>query len=57
MDALREDPDFPELDARLLTKDRFTPRASGRFHRPEDILVLEARALTRGLEVGISVKK
>lgn len=55
--TLREDPDFPELDARLLAKDLFTPHASGRFHRPEDILVLEARALTRGLEVGVAIAK
>ena len=55
--TLREDPDFPELDASLLTKDLFTPQAAGRFYRPEDILVLEARALTRGLEVSVSVAK
>ena len=55
--TLREDPDFPELDAGLLTKDLFTPQAAGRFYRPEDILVLEARTLTRGLEVSVSVAK
>ena len=40
----------------MLTKDLFTPQAAGRFYRP-DILVLEARALTRGLEVSVSVVK
>ena len=49
------DESFPEIDATLLQKPLFTPLAHGAYSHKEDILVLESRALLRGLEVACSV--
>ena len=48
---------FPEIRAEHLRREILTPTCSGRFVRDEDIMVLESRALLKGLHVSVSMHK